>query len=166
LHIKKPGESTMIRNGIALTLVLGTALAATLATAGGHGGNPAVKARQAHMQLNQHNLGLLFGMVRGNAEYDAGAAAAAAENLVKLSTLDQSTYWPAGTDNASIEGTRALPAIWNDFPGVIAEAQKLSASLSTLQAEAGNGLEAMQAALMPVGQACGSCHEKFRQSNN
>lgn len=156
----------MFRNGVALTLVLGTALAATLATAGSHSGNPAVTARKAHMQLNQHNLGIVFAMVRGNADYNAEAATTAANNLAALATINQMSYWPAGTDNESIPDTRALPALWNDFPGVMAQAQSLSAAIGTLQAEAGNGLEALQAAAGPVGQACGGCHEKYRQPNN
>ena len=41
-------------------VVLGTAV-----SAGGHGGNPAVKARQAHMQLYGFNLGALGAMAKG-----------------------------------------------------------------------------------------------------
>ena len=44
---------------------------------------------------------------------------AAASNLNALVNLNQATYWPAGTDNATIEGTKALPSIWSDFAGVM-----------------------------------------------
>lgn len=97
------------------TFFIAAALAASTsaAFAGGHGGNPAVKARQSHMQLYAHNLGILGGMARGNIEYDAGAAQAAANNLAALSTLDQRSYWVPGTSNAELgEATRALPALW------------------------------------------------------
>ena len=57
-----------LKSLLAATLI--TALAAPLAHAGGHGGNPAVKARKAHMQLYAHNLGILGGMAKGEVEYD------------------------------------------------------------------------------------------------
>ena len=113
------------------TFFIAAALAASTsaAFAGGHGGNPAVKARQSHMQLYAHNLGILGGMARGNIEYDAGAAQAAANNLAALSTLDQRSYWVPGTSNAELgEATRALPALWEagstarEIGGQLAEA--------------------------------------------
>ena len=51
------------------------ALAAPVVFAGSHGGDlpAAVKARQAHMSLNGHNIGVLVPMMRGDVEYDAEA---------------------------------------------------------------------------------------------
>ena len=85
---------------------------ASLAFAGSHGGNPAVKARQSHMQLYQHNVAILFGMVKGSIEYDADAASAAANNLATLSSsINQRSYWTPGTSNAELgDETNALPA--------------------------------------------------------
>lgn len=151
------------------TILIAAALAASTSTAfaGGHGGNPAVKARQSHMQLYAHNLGILGGMARGNIEYDAGAAQAAANNLATLSTLDQRSYWVPGTSNAELgEETRALPALWEagsmarDIGGQLAEAA------AALAAVAGDGQGAIGPALGPVGASCGACHEKYQLSNN
>lgn len=144
------------------------ALAATMlagaAYSGGHGGNPAVKARKAHMQLYAHNLGILGAMARGNADYDAEAASAAAANLAALTTLSQRTYWPEGTDSDALpDESRALPALWQNFPDAASKGQELAAAAANLAATAGDGLEAVQAGLGPVGQVCGACHEAYQK---
>lgn len=122
----------------------------------------AIKARKAQMYLYQHNLAILGGMAQGKIEYDADAASSAASNLASLVNLNQSTYWPAGSDSASVEGTRALPAIWEDFPGVMEESNKLIEAAAAMETAAGGGLESLQGAIGPVGGACGSCHEAYR----
>jgi len=128
--------------------------------------NPAVKARQSHMTLYGHNLGLLGGMARGNIDYDAEAATAAAANLAALAALDQSRYWPEGTDSDTLMETRALPAIWENIPDVIEKSRTLAAATGTLATEAGGGLDALRASLGPVGEACGACHEDYRVPND
>jgi len=146
------------------------AVAATVAIVGsafaaGHGGNPAVKARQSQMQLYQFNVGVLFGMAKGDIDYDAGAASAAAGNLAALSQLSQRGYWVPGTSSEDLPGeTRALPALWADG----SKAGEIGASLAeaavALDAVAGDGKDAMTAALGPIGQACAACHKDYRQS--
>ncbi|MBT8408805.1 MAG: cytochrome c [Alphaproteobacteria bacterium] len=149
-----------------LALSLGAAVIAGAAFADSHAANPAVKARQSHMQLYSFNLGILGTMAKGETEYDAEAASAAATNLATLAQLNQSAYWPQGTDNASMEGTRALPAIWNDFPDILTKSKAMVDAAVALEASAGDGLEALQAGIGPVGGACGGCHKPYRQSNN
>ncbi len=147
-----------------LSGLAGAAILATAATA--QDVNPAVAARKAHMTLYAHNLGLLGGMARGNIEYDAETATAAAASLAALSKLDQSRYWPEGTDSDTLMETRALPDIWEDLPKVVEISGTLVSASDVLAAEAGNGLEALRASLGPVGQACGACHEDFRVSDD
>lgn len=125
--------------------------------------NPAVSARQGHMQVMALNIGILGNMARGNTDYDAEAAQAAADNLMHMGTINHQFYWVEGTDSDTIEGTRALPAIWADqaaFEEAIARFTTASASLAEV---AGGGLEALQAGIGPVGGACGGCHENFQQ---
>ena len=128
--------------------------------------DPAVKARQSHMTLNSFNLGLLGNMARGNIDYDAEAAQAAADNLVALASLDQTRYWPEGTDSDSIEGTRALPAIWENIPDVMAKAEALETQAATMAEVAGDGLDAMRGQIQALGGACGDCHDNYRLSND
>lgn len=127
---------------------------------------PAVKARQAHMQLFAHNIGILAGMARGNRDYDAAAAEAAAANLAALARLDQSSYWQPGTDSDSIMNTRALPAIWENLPDVQQKQMDLVAAADQMAGVAGDGLEAVQANIQTLGGACGACHEDYQLSED
>lgn len=151
------------------TFVLSAAIAVTagVAFAGGHGGNPAVKARQAHMQLYSFNLGILGAMAKGEVDYDADVAQGAADNLAALSTLNQARYWAPGTDNEALgEETRALPAIWQEGSTAGQIGGQLAEAAASLAAVAGDGQEALGPALGPVGQACGACHEDYRAEAN
>lgn len=150
---------------VILTFTAGLAVAGT-AFAGGHNGNPAVKARQAHMQLYAFNLGPLGAMAKGEIEYDADTASAAASNLAALSSMNISRYWAPGTSTEDLgDQTRALPAIWQEGSKAGEISGQLAEAVAALAAVAGNGRDAMAAALGPVGRACGACHEDYRQEN-
>ncbi len=150
-----------------LMVVAALSLSAAPVFAGGHGGNPAVKARQSHMQLYAHNLGIIGGMARGKVEYDADAAQAAANNLAALSTLNQRSYWVPGTTTAELgDETRALPAIFEAGSTAAAIGGQLAEAAAALAAVAGDGQAALGPALGPVGGACGACHEKYQQPRN
>lgn len=156
----------MKRLPIALVSVSAFAVAG-VAFAASHGGNPAVKARQSHMQLNAFNLGVLGAMAKGEVAYDAARAQGAADNLVALASMNQSGYWVPGTSNAELgDETRALPAIWEAGSKVGEIAGQLAEATQNLAAVAGTGQEALGPALGPVGGACGACHKAFRQSDN
>ncbi len=127
---------------------------------------PSVKARQANMQLYAYNLGQIGAMAQEKAPYDAEVATAAANNLVALSSIDQTSYWEPGTDNASIEGTHALPAIWDDVGKMSEHREQLHEAAMGLAKTAGDGLDALKAGLGPVGKACGSCHEQYRAKDS
>ena len=151
-----------------LTLSIASALvfaAAGVALAGGHGGaNPAVTARKAHMALYQHNATPLFQMAKGDIEYDAEVASTAASNLAALTKLSHRGYWTPGTSTDDLgDQTRALPALWQEGSKAGEYGGKLAEAADALAAAAGNGKEAMVGALGPVGQACTSCHEDYRQ---
>lgn len=123
---------------------------------------PAVEARQGQFQIMALNLSVLGNMARGNTDYDAAQAQAAANNLVAISSLDQSFHWPAGTDNESISGTRALPAIWENLPDVVSKWGDFGTASVALAAVAGDGLDAVRGAIGPVGASCGACHDVYR----
>lgn len=141
---------------------------ATAALAASHGGDlPAsVKARKAQMALHGFNVGLLAGMAQGKIEYDAAAASAAASNLAALSKIDTTRYWEPGTDSDSLEGSRALPAIWQNLDDVVAKYDAFGEAATALAATAGDGLDALKAGLGPVGEACGACHKAYQLPNN
>ncbi|MGR3321055.1 MAG: c-type cytochrome [Pseudooceanicola sp.] len=126
----------------------------------------AIKARQSVMQLYAFNLGKLGAMAKGEMDYDADIAKGAAENLAALASLDQSQMWPSGSDNSTLEETRALPALWEDMQGVMKTAGDLATATSALAETAGDGLDAVRAGLGPVGGACGACHKAYRASES
>ncbi|MCV6592722.1 MAG: cytochrome c [Silicimonas sp.] len=135
-----------------------------MAQAGGHEGNPAVKARKAHMQLYAFSLGTLGGMAKGAVEYDAAAAKAAADNLASLAALNQMAYWAPGTSMDDLgDQTEALPAIWQEGSKAAAIGGQLAEAAAALAAVAGDGQSALGPALGPVGQACGACHKAYRK---
>ena len=138
------------------------ACVATAALAGGHAGNPAVKARQAHMQLYAFNLGILGAMAKGDAEYNADAAAGAANNMASLSGAYQMAYWTPGTDSDSVDTSKAAAAMWDNIEDAVAKGMALNEASVALAAVAGDSLEALQGAMGPVGAACGACHKAYR----
>ena len=150
--------------------ILATAVVATSAIGDGHADKAieaAVKARQSQMTLYSFNLGLLGGMAKGEIEYDADAAAAAASNLAALSQLDQSRLWPQGSDNAALgtDKTRALPAIWEAGSTAGEKGMAFANAAIAMEQAAGGGLDALRGAMGDVGKSCGGCHEDYRQEN-
>lgn len=125
----------------------------------------AIDARQSHMTLYGFNLGPIGAMAQGRIPYDAAVASAAAANLAAMGGMNQDAYWLEGTD-ASAGNNRAKPEIWTDAEGFAAEQVKFAEATVALAAVAGDGLDAMRAALGPVGQSCGSCHESYRAPRN
>lgn len=155
---------------LALGGVLTAGVLATSAIGDGHADKAvlaAVKARQAQMTLYSFNLGLLGGMAKGNIDYDADAASAAARNLAALSQLDQSRLWPQGSDNAAlgVETTEALPAIWEAGSTAGEKGMALATAAIAMEQAAGGGLESLQGAMNAVGKSCGGCHETYRQKD-
>ena len=152
----------MKRTLLALTATAVLIGAGAIAQGASH---PAVKARQSHMQLYAYNLGMLGAMAKGDVAYDAEAAQTAADNLATLATMNTYSYWAPGTAAGEVDGSNALPAIWAEGSDVGAKAGALVDAAAGLKAAAGTDLAALQAAMGPVGGACGACHKAYRQSN-
>ncbi len=144
------------------------AFAATLSLALGAGAVAAqdladqVGARQGQFKLFALNLGTLAMMGTGRAEYDARAAQAAADNLVALSGLDQRALWPAGSDSGAIDGTRALPAIWDNPEDFAAKLVALNAAAVEMARVAGDGADAIGGQLRGLSGTCSACHQAYR----
>lgn len=152
--------------GSKIALTFGAIAMAGVAFASGHGGPSPISARKAHMRLYEFNVSVLGSMATGRTEYNAELAAFMAQDLAKLTTFNQRGYWPQGSDNENAEGTRALPALWENFPDVFEKAQALGAAAAAMEAAAGEGLPALQAAMGPLGSACNDCHRSYRARAN
>jgi cytochrome c556 len=135
---------------------------ATVSLADGHA-EKAVKARKALMQVVAFNLGPLGAMAKGEAEYDAEAAATYAKNLEVLSKMNNGAMWPAGSDNSVLgDKTRALPAAWAADSKVGEKHGAWTEASTKLAAVAGDGLDALKGAIGDVGKSCGGCHDDYR----
>ena len=147
-----------------LMLVAGAATVTfgTMAFADGHAEvDPAVTARQAHMQLYTHNLGILGSMAQEKTEYDAALAQIAANNMAAVAALDETTYWIEGT----AEGTKALPAIWENMDDFAAKQDGMTTAAAAMAQVAGTDLASLQGAMGDLGGACSACHREYRQRN-
>lgn len=131
--------------------IAGAALVATTAFAASHAGRVnAMKAQGAQ-------VGVLAGMAQEKVPYDAAAASAAAAALVEAVSWDPEVLFPDG----NVDG-RALPAIWENFDDFKAKHTDLVTAAATMNEEAGKGLDALKAAMGPIGAACGACHTAYR----
>ncbi|MGH1413159.1 MAG: c-type cytochrome [Pelagimonas sp.] len=122
----------------------------------------AVKARQGQFNIMALNLGILGGMAKGQVEYDAEAAQAAADALVAVSMINQAPMWPAGTDNMSIEGTRALPAMWDNVEDAMGNWAAFGEAAKAMQAAAGMGKDKIGPNMGKLGGSCKGCHDTYR----
>ena len=122
----------------------------------------AMKARQGLMNFYAMNLGVLGGMAKGAVPYDAAMAGTAAANIAGVSQLNLSMLWPEGSDDMSLDGSRALPVLWENMADVGAKSAALREAAAAMQTAAGTDLAALQAAMGPLGAACGDCHKAYR----
>lgn len=125
----------------------------------------AIKARKSVMALYAWNLGQLGAMAKGEADYNAEAAATAAENIRILATMNNGAAWPQGSDSTALPGkTRAKVEAWTTYPESAELNKSLAAAAVAMAEVAGNGLENVQANIGAIGSACSACHDKFRES--
>lgn len=124
--------------------------------------DPAVKARQGQFRIMALNLGILGGMAKGAIEYDAEAAQAAADSLVGVSMVHQATLFKDGTDAMSLDGTRAEPAIWENFDDFSSKWADFGAAAMNAKETVGSGKDAVGPALGMLGGSCKGCHDTYR----
>ena len=123
----------------------------------------AIKARQAVMVVRAWNAGPLFGMAKGEIEYDAERAATLANNLKAELAMNNGSMWPEESDSSEYpDDTRSLPEIWMTYPDIVEKEQAFADAVNALAAEAGNGLDALRSTIGDLGASCKGCHDDFR----
>ena len=141
-------------------LATAAALIATGAVAQDYSAN--LKARQGQFRIMALNLGILGGMAQGKIAYQSEAAQRAADTLVAVSHIDPGPLWPEGSDNMSIDGTRAMPSIWDENADFLAKWGAFGDAAAGMQQVAATGQEALGPAMGKLGGACKACHDKHR----
>ena len=150
----------ILKSAIFATATLGLVAAPVLAD---KAKEKAVGARQAQMKLYAFNIGQLGAMAKGEVDYDAGVAKAAAENLAALTALNGGAMWMQGTDSTAMPGVSyAKVEAWTTYPEASNIGKKLAEDAAKLAAVAGDGLDALRGGIGAVGKSCGACHEGFR----
>lgn len=143
-------------------LIAAALLAATAGSALAQELPASVKARQGQFRILAYNLGVLGAMAKGEAEYDVDIASAAAGNIVAVTEINQALNWPEGTDMMSLDGTRAEPALWENFGDFQSKWEALGQPAEAMIAAAASGQEAIGPALGELGGACKNCHDEYR----
>lgn len=124
----------------------------------------AIKARQAEMTLRSFNAGPLFAMAKGKMPYDAKMAQTKANNLKLMLDFNNGAAWMKGTSNKEYKKkTTALPKIWEPGSKIADYGKDYAKAVNGVAAAAGNGQEALAAAIKDLGKACKDCHEEFRE---
>lgn len=136
-----------------LTIAFSTlAVLATAALAG------PVEDRQTYMKQNGRLLGGVFAYVKGDKPFEAAEVLAALEAYnAHAQQLDADKYWPEGS-----EGGASSPRIWQERAAFVAEVDKFKTASAAAVAAPPQDVEALRAAIGPIGGSCDSCHEGFR----
>ncbi|MEE1876896.1 cytochrome c [Altererythrobacter litoralis] len=117
-----------------------------------------VAARQGGMAMSVFTLARLS--AAANADAPLTQAALPTKGLARFAQALPTLFAP---ETAGIEGTEALPAVWQDeeaFAARIAEYQAATAALA--DAARSDNREAFNTALASTKAACQACHDAFR----
>jgi len=123
----------------------------------------AILARQGFFKLVLWEAGPLFGMAKGDMEYNADVAKANAANLKALSQYPVGKLFLPGTSNVDRPGkTRALPELWKDTEGLGKAHRGWLSAIDGVVEAAGKGQNELALAVGALGKSCGACHKPFR----
>jgi len=149
------------------TAALASAVIATTVVADGHADKAAadaVKARHAQMQMVGYHIGVLGSVAKGDSPYDSAVVDAAAKNLAALAAMEHATLWIEGTEQGTVEGSRAKPEIWSDAAGFKAKFGDLETAALAMVGAADQA--AVGAGIGAIGGTCKACHEVYRGPRN
>jgi cytochrome c556 len=122
----------------------------------------AIKYRQGIMQAQGWHMGVLGGMAKGTRPYDKDVAMRSAKYVSELVEMPWDGFIPGSETGAP---TRAKPEIWKDKAKFDKYAQDAKAESVKFAAAAGNGLDALRAAIGPMGRTCNNCHDDFQNKD-
>ena len=144
--------------------LLAMTLTAVPASAGDDA-NPVIKYRQLEMEALARHMGSVKMVVKNQVDRK-GDVLGHAEAMHALAK-DLVSQYPAGTGPDSGAKTEAKAEIWSDAAGFAKAAQDFeTATAALVEAAKGDDLEAMAKAFGGVGQACGGCHDTYREDDH
>jgi cytochrome c556 len=115
--------------------------------------------RQEMMKKVGGATGAMAKMVKGEADFDAGAVLAALTTMSEVAgTIG--AHFPEGSETGF--ETEAAPAIWTDRAGFDAKLAAFKADADAGIAAAPADLDGLKAVFGPLTKNCGTCHETYR----
>ena len=120
--------------------------------------NPAVQARMHGMTMISDNVKVLGTMAKGQVDFDAASARAAAQAIADHAAQSVDLFVPNETDPKS----EALPAIWENFDDFTTKAEALQTLDADLAASVAS-LDDVRTAMPSIGATCKACHSKYRE---
>jgi cytochrome c556 len=154
--LRRTGLNSLV--GIAAILAAGATLAAGLS------GADAVKDRQTHFKEMGKAMKAIVEQLKSGAPDAAVIKVQTA--LIDDHAKALPTWFPASSGPATGVKMEALPIIWTDKADFAAKAHNLQLAAATLNATAQKGdMAALPGAMKATGEACKSCHEKFREKD-
>jgi cytochrome c556 len=125
----------------------------------------AVMTRQSVFHLLGYYIGPLAGMARGLVPFDADTVAKGSSRIADLAPMIPDVF---GRDTRGAEvDTEALDPIWDNLDDFAAKASALAEKAGALNAIATSGTEGeVKAAIGAMGQACGNCHDEYREDDD
>lgn len=137
----------------ALALIM--AMTASVAVAHSGVQNAAVKARMDMMGDIKEATGVLGGMAKGSLPFDAVQADTARSVLEDHAAKIPGMF----EDKADDPKSEALPTIWTDWEGFVADAEQMEAAARTMDT---SSLDSVRAGLGAIGKSCSACHKAYR----
>jgi cytochrome c556 len=123
-----------------------------------HTTNPLVDARMGGMTMMVATMAQVSRAAEG--EGSIARAAFPASGLASFARAIPALFAP---ETATVEGSRALPAVWQDSAGFSAQAAEFAAATAALEAAArADDRDAFTAALARTKNACQACHTTYR----
>jgi cytochrome c556 len=119
-----------------------------------------IEQRQELMKNNGDQLGVAGNMLKGEADWD-GAAAAAAMAKIAANAEELPPRFPEGTDTGF--DTRALPIIWEDKDDFNQRLMELHERGLAAEEAAAGGMDQLRPVFSQVLDTCNGCHEKYRR---
>lgn len=121
----------------------------------------AVETRQAVFKLMAWNMDPLGEMARNRLPFDAETAERSASRIEFLAPMIPQLF-EMDTRDFEVD-TRARDGVWTNVDDFAAKAEELVTAAAELEAAAASGDRAtVSRAIVAVGQACGACHDSYR----
>ncbi len=136
----------------------------SVATTAALGADDPIDVRQKIMTSVGKSGGLLFGMVQGQDGFRRARRKHRSRCASSCRRATIGDYFPDGSETG--EHTCASPKIWEDRAGFDAVVAKFKERTSAAYSAAPKDVDALKAAVGPVFDLCGECHETYRQSED